>query len=50
MQGPAHFGFLSQIVGADNPASSEITGAALGWKPTRPSLLEDLQADSEGAS
>jgi nucleoside-diphosphate-sugar epimerase len=42
-QGPAHFGFLSQIVGADNPASSEITQAALGWKPTHPSLLEDLQ-------
>ncbi|MDR1205974.1 MAG: SDR family oxidoreductase [Peptococcaceae bacterium] len=42
-QGLEHFGFLSQIVGADNPASSEITQAALGWKPTRLSLLEDLE-------
>jgi nucleoside-diphosphate-sugar epimerase len=37
-----HFGFLGQIVGADNPASSEITQSELGWKPTHPSLLEDL--------
>jgi nucleoside-diphosphate-sugar epimerase len=37
-----HFGFLGQIVGADNPASSEITQVELGWKPTHPSLLENL--------
>ncbi|MDR1157410.1 MAG: SDR family oxidoreductase [Oscillospiraceae bacterium] len=43
-QGLAHFGFLCQIVGADNPASSEITQAALGWNPTHLSLLEDLEA------
>jgi nucleoside-diphosphate-sugar epimerase len=42
-QAAEHFGgFLAQIVGAQNPASSEITQAALGWKPTHPSLLENL--------
>jgi nucleoside-diphosphate-sugar epimerase len=43
-QAVEHFGFLGQIVGAANPASSEITQAALGWKPTHLSLLEDLAA------
>ena len=38
----AHFGFLGQVAGADNPASSEATQKALGWKPTHPTLLEDL--------
>ncbi|MDR1321986.1 MAG: SDR family oxidoreductase [Gracilibacteraceae bacterium] len=38
-----HFGFLlGQVAGADNPASSEITQAALGWRAEGPSLLEDL--------
>ncbi|MDR1193613.1 MAG: SDR family oxidoreductase [Peptococcaceae bacterium] len=41
-QAGEYFGFLGQIVGAENPASSELTQAALGWKPTHPSLLEDL--------
>ncbi|GHV19862.1 putative NAD-dependent epimerase/dehydratase [Clostridia bacterium] len=41
-QATEHFGFLSRFVGADNPASSEITQTALGWKPTHPSLLETL--------
>jgi nucleoside-diphosphate-sugar epimerase len=41
-QAAEHFGFLGQIAGADNPASSEITQSELGWKPTRPSLLENL--------
>jgi nucleoside-diphosphate-sugar epimerase len=38
----SHFGFMGQIFGTDNPASSEATQKALGWKPTHPSLLEDL--------
>ena len=41
----SHFGFLGQIVGADNPASSEITCETLGWQPTHPSLLQDLSSD-----
>jgi nucleoside-diphosphate-sugar epimerase len=40
-----HFGFLGQIVGMDNPASSEITQKTLGWHPTHPSLLQDLETD-----
>jgi nucleoside-diphosphate-sugar epimerase len=45
-QAGEHFGFLGQIVAADNPASSEITQAALGWQPTYPSLLEVLSASA----
>jgi nucleoside-diphosphate-sugar epimerase len=40
-----HFGFLGLIAGTDNPASSEITRKTLGWHPTHPSLLQDLEAD-----
>jgi nucleoside-diphosphate-sugar epimerase len=41
-----HFGFLGQIAGADNPASSEKTQQTLGWKPTHPSLPEGLASGS----
>ncbi|MFJ6845324.1 SDR family oxidoreductase [Streptomyces griseoluteus] len=37
------FGPLGPIFAADQPASSAHTRAALGWQPTRPSLLEDLE-------
>jgi len=37
-----HFGFLGHFVGADTPASSNITRELLGWEPEGPSLLEDL--------
>jgi nucleoside-diphosphate-sugar epimerase len=40
-----HFGFLGRIAGTDNPASNEITRKTLGWHPTHPSLLQDLEAD-----
>jgi nucleoside-diphosphate-sugar epimerase len=40
-----HFGFMGLIAGTDNPASSEITRKTLGWRPTHPSLLQDLEAD-----
>ena len=36
------FGFFGPIVAADNPTSSALTQAALGWQPTRPGLLADL--------
>jgi len=39
---PGHFGFLGSIVAADNPTSSILTQATLGWQPTRPGLLADL--------
>ena len=37
-----HFGHLSMFVGLDNPTSSQITRDLLGWTPTRPGLISDL--------
>ena len=37
------FGPFGPIFAMDQPASSAHTRAALGWKPTHPSLLEDLE-------
>ncbi len=37
-----HFGFLSAFIGADVPASSECTRELLGWQPTHPGLIDDL--------
>ncbi len=38
------FGFLGNIFGVDQPASSASTREMFGWQPTHPSLLEDLEA------
>ncbi|MGF1424969.1 SDR family oxidoreductase [Kitasatospora sp. LaBMicrA B282] len=38
----AHFGWLAGPVGADAPASSALTRELLGWRPTGPGLLDDL--------
>ena len=37
-----HFGFLAMVTAADNPASSALTRQRLGWTPTRPGLIADL--------
>jgi nucleoside-diphosphate-sugar epimerase len=37
-----HFGFLGAFVTADNPASSALTRRWLGWEPTHPGLIADL--------
>ena len=37
------FGPLGAIFALDQPSSSTHTQEALGWKPTHPSLLEDLE-------
>lgn len=37
------FGPLGQIFAADQPASSALTRQRLGWTPTHPSLLDDLE-------
>jgi len=39
----SHFGFLGAIVAADNKTSSAATQEALGWRPTQPALLPDLE-------
>jgi nucleoside-diphosphate-sugar epimerase len=39
----AHFGWLARFAGMDNPASSEITQATLGWRPEGPDLLTDMR-------
>jgi nucleoside-diphosphate-sugar epimerase len=38
----AHFGWLAMFVGMDMPASSALTQARLGWRPTGPTLIADL--------
>jgi len=37
-----HLGFLGYLAGVDGPARSQLTQDRLGWKPTHPSLREDL--------
>ncbi|MFC8381289.1 SDR family oxidoreductase [Nocardia sp. NPDC057272] len=39
---PGYFGFLANIVTQSYPASNHITRRALGWEPTQPGLLADL--------
>ncbi|GAA1657402.1 hypothetical protein GCM10009828_104190 [Actinoplanes couchii] len=39
---PGHFGFLANIVTRSYPASSLITRETLGWQPSQPRLLADL--------
>ncbi len=38
-----HFGWLGRFLGIDSHASSTITREMLGWEPTRPRLIEDLE-------
>ena len=39
---PGYFGFLANLVTLDLPATNLITRRTLGWEPTQPSLLADL--------
>jgi nucleoside-diphosphate-sugar epimerase len=41
-QASGHFGFLAGFLAADNPVSSALTRALLGWQPTHPGLIEAL--------
>jgi nucleoside-diphosphate-sugar epimerase len=38
-----HFGWLAAFVGFDIPASSALTQERLGWHPTGPALIADLE-------
>ena len=39
----AHFGWLAMFVGRDSPASSAQTQKQLGWYPTGPGIISDLE-------
>jgi nucleoside-diphosphate-sugar epimerase len=41
-RGPEHFGWFGGFAGADMPASSAHTQSVLGWEPTGPDLLRDI--------
>lgn len=41
-EAPAYFGWMSMFAALDMPASSAQTQARLGWKPTGPTLIFDL--------
>jgi nucleoside-diphosphate-sugar epimerase len=55
-QAPAHFGWMSMFAAHGIPASSAITREKLGWQPTGPGLIADLEqmryfeTDTVGAS
>ena len=38
-----HFSWLAGFLGVDSPASSTLTRELLGWRPTNPGLIEDLE-------
>jgi len=42
-QAPAHFGWMSRFAADGLPASSAITRQKLGWQPTGPGLIADLE-------
>jgi nucleoside-diphosphate-sugar epimerase len=42
-EAPAHFGWLAMFAGFDMPASSALTRQRLGWHPTEPGLIADLE-------
>ena len=42
-EAPAHFGWLAMFAGFDMPASSALTQQLLGWHPTGPGLIADLE-------
>src|SRR5690242_1927284 len=40
---PAHFGWMAPFAAMDLPASSALTRERLGWNPTGPGLIADLE-------
>ena len=40
-----HFGWLVHFLSVDNPTSSAQTQERLGWRPTRPALIADLDRE-----
>ncbi len=42
-EAPQYLGYLAGFAGLDNPTSNDKTRALLGWEPTRPGWVEDVQ-------
>jgi nucleoside-diphosphate-sugar epimerase len=42
-EAPAHFGWLAAFAGRDLPASGALTKKRLGWQPTGPGMIADLE-------
>jgi nucleoside-diphosphate-sugar epimerase len=42
-QAGEHFAWLGGFIGIDGPASSALTRELLGWQPTQPGLIADLE-------
>jgi nucleoside-diphosphate-sugar epimerase len=42
-EAPQYLGFLAGFAGLDNPVSNDATRHVLGWEPTHPGWVEDIQ-------
>jgi nucleoside-diphosphate-sugar epimerase len=42
-EAPQYLGFLAGFAGLDNPVSNDKTRQVLGWEPTHPGWVEDVQ-------
>jgi nucleoside-diphosphate-sugar epimerase len=42
-EAPQYLGFLAAFAGFDNPTSNEKTREVLGWEPTHPGWIEDVE-------
>ena len=47
---PAHFGWIGGFFGMEMTATSAATRELLGWTPTGPKLIEDIDAGAYSAS
>jgi nucleoside-diphosphate-sugar epimerase len=43
-QAPQYLGFLAAFAGLDNPTSNDRTRDVLGWEPTHPGWVEDVES------
>jgi nucleoside-diphosphate-sugar epimerase len=43
VQAPQYLGFLAAFAGFDNPTSNDRTREVLGWEPTHPGWVEDVE-------
>jgi nucleoside-diphosphate-sugar epimerase len=44
-EAPEHLSYLAGFASFDNPTSSELTRRLLGWEPTHPGLIADLEEE-----